>query len=223
MSFYLKTKDGILSYERHFVQSLCMHIEPHTRNLATRLLSELSAGDMANPIEFSSILYDEMRQLAKQMMNSERDNHTLQPTALVHEAFIRLINADGLDINSKDHFFLLASKVMRRILIDHARSTNRLKRGGGQQVLSLTIADPESKSPMDPSEILALDDALDRLRELDERKAKIVELRFFGGLDEETSARILGISRSTASSDWRFARAWLMNQLSDEEGSGADE
>lgn len=223
MSFSSKNKGWILGSQRPFVQSLYMQFEHHTRNLATRLLNEFSASDMANPIEFSSMLYDEMRQLAKQMMHDERDNHTLQPTALVHEAFIRLINADGLDINSKDHFFMLASKVMRRILIDHARSTNRLKRGGNWHQVPLTVVNPESKSPMDPSEILALDEALDRLKSLDERKARVVELRFFGGLDEETSARILGIARSTASSDWRFARAWLMDQLKDENGPRTNE
>lgn len=192
------------------------------RILATRLLTGMTDLDQSDPVELSAILYDEMRQLAQMMMHSERKNHTLEPTALVHEAFIRLINAEELDIRSQDHFFLLASQVMRRILIDHARSKNRLKRGGDWQVVSMSIAEPESKSAIDPDELLAIDEALDRLRELDERKAKIVELRFFGGLDEETAARILGISRSTASSDWRFARAWLMDQLSSHSRSNTD-
>jgi len=195
-----------------------MHTDFTTQRLATRLLTRLSAGDLSDPAEFSAILYDEMRQLAQQLMKSERRDHTLEPTALVHEAFIRLINADGLDINSEDHFFSLASQVMRRILIDHARSANSLKRGGDQQVLKLTISGIESPAPIDHAELLALDEALDRLRDHDQRKAKVVELRFFGGLDEETTARILGIARSTASSDWRFARAWLMNQLHDKNG-----
>ncbi|MFK7758524.1 MAG: ECF-type sigma factor [Phycisphaerales bacterium] len=183
------------------------------KDQATQLLTQLTQGQAGDPTELSAMMYEELRTLARQMMASERQNHTLQPTALVHEAFMRLINAQSLDINSEDHFFMLAARVMRRILIDHARGTNRLKRSGSNQQVSLTIADPESKVPVNPSDLLAIDEALDKLRELDERKAKIVELRFYGGLDEETAARILGISRSTASSDWRFARAWLLDQL----------
>ncbi len=200
-----------------------MPIDPASRRTATGLLTKLSSAQLNDPSDFLELLYDEMRQLAKQMMGSERENHTLQPTSLVHEVFLRLINAEDLDINSKDHFYILAAQTMRRILIDHARSNNRLKRGGGQLHLPLTIADPESKKPLDPSEILALDEALEKLRLLDERKMKIVELRFFGGLDEESSARILGIARSTASNDWRFARAWLMNELKDDTGSTSDD
>lgn len=162
------------------------------------------------------MMYEEMRGLARQMMASERQNHTLQPTALVHEAFLRLINTSGLDVNSEDHFFMLAARVMRRVLIDHARGRNRLKRSGGREQVPLTVASPEFATPINPSDLLAIDDALEKLRALDERKAKVVELRFFGGLDEEISARILGISRSTASSDWRFARAWLLNELSND-------
>lgn len=214
-----------------------MHSDSETRLQATRLLSDwtgsglpehlLSAAEESiaegvDPTELSTLMYEEMRQLARMMMNAERNNHTLQPTALVHEAFLRLINTEGLDVRSQDHFFMLASRVMRRILIDHARTKNRLKRGGDWRVISMSIAEPEAQTPFDPSELLAIDEALIRLRNLDERKAKIVELRFFGGLDEETAARILGIARSTASSDWRFARAWLMDQLKASCGPDSD-
>ncbi|MEX0876380.1 MAG: ECF-type sigma factor, partial [Phycisphaerales bacterium] len=142
-----------------------------------------------------------------------RASHTLLPTALVHEAWVRLAGSSELEVGSQDHFFLLASRTMRRILIDHARGVSRIKRGGGRGRVSLTIADPESSEALDPAELIALDEALGRLRELDERKARVVELRFFGGLDEETTARVLGIARSTASSDWRFARAWLQRMI----------
>lgn len=205
-----------------------MYSDSESRDHATRLLSDWSSSGLSeraffgldstgsegiDASELSVMMYDEMRQLARSMMNNERQNHTLQPTALVHEAFLRLINTDGLDVRSQDHFFLLASRVMRRILIDHARTKNRLKRGGEWCMITMSIAEAEAQSPFDPSELLAIDEALEKLRKLDERKAKVVELRFFGGLDEETAARILGIARSTASSDWRFARAWLMDQL----------
>lgn len=182
---------------------------------ATAMLTRISLGDDADSSALSALLYDELRELAQSMMNNERANHTLQPTALVHEVFLRLINAQDLEINSQDHFFILAAQVMRRVLIDHARGVNRIKRGGGKEQIPLTIADPESDQPIDPSELLAIDEAIERLRALDERKAKIVELRFFAGLDEESAARVLGIARSTASSDWRFARAWLLRELAD--------
>lgn len=182
---------------------------------ATAMLTRISRGDDADSGELSALLYDELRELAQGMMNHERADHTLQPTALVHEVFLRLINAQDLEINSQDHFFMLAAQVMRRVLIDHARGANRIKRGGNQQHIPLTIADPESDQPIDPSDLLAIDEAIERLRALDERKAKVVELRFFGGLDEQAAARVLGIARSTASSDWRFARAWLLRELAD--------
>lgn len=198
-----------------------MHTDSDIQIQATQLLTNLSRNGLEDPGELSAMMYDELRLLAKQMMGDERQNHTLQPTELVHEAFLRLINSTGLDINSQDHFFLLASRVMRRVLIDHARGHNRLKRGGQHQQVSLTIADPESDAPIDSADLLAIDEAITRLRALDERKAKIVELRFFGGLDEEMAARILEISRSTAASDWRFARAWLLNELSNDSGSSS--
>lgn len=198
-----------------------MEIDPTIQTQATRMLTRWTNDTSHDPAELSALLYDEMRSLARLMMNNERNNHTLEPTALVNEAFVRLINAQELDIQSRDHFFMLASRVMRNILVDHARSASRLKRGGDRQRISITIADPSTDSPIDPADLLAIDEALDQLRSLDERKAQIIELRFFGGLDEETSARILGISRSTASSDWRFARAWLLSKLSDQPASPA--
>lgn len=186
------------------------------------MLTGITVGAGGDPAAFASLLYDEMRQLARQMMAGERANHTLQPTALVHEAYLRLINSDGLAVESQDHFFLIASRVMRNILIDHARGVNRIKRGGDRDRVPMTMANPEADRPIAPDELLALDEAVEQLRGLDERKAKVVELRFFGGLDEEMCARILGIARSTASSDWRFARAWLMEKLGDRVAWGTD-
>ncbi len=200
---------------------MCDRAELQTH--ATRLLTGFVSSDQPGFEELSLILYDELRALAYQMMSSERANHTLQPTALVNEAFMRLINSDGLDINSKDHFYALASQTMRRVLIDSARASGRLKRGGDHERVPLTIAAPQSKSTLDPEELIAIDESLDRLRALDERKAKIIELRFFGGLDEESTARILGISRSTASNDWRVARAWLLNELASHQSRGDDD
>lgn len=184
---------------------------------ATRLLEALTRDSDADPSLLLDAMYDELRAVARGMMNQERIAHTLQPTALVHEAYVRLINTDGLQVESRDHFFLLASQVMRRVLIDHARGVNRIKRGAGFDRVCLTIADPESQAALDPADLLALDESLNMLRDLDERKARVVELRFYGGLDEESTARILGIARSTASSDWRFARAWLQNAIGSSE------
>jgi RNA polymerase sigma factor (TIGR02999 family) len=190
-----------------------MTTNPGIQRQATAILSRITTGDDSDSAILSELLYDELKSLARQMMNAERADHTLQPTALVHEVFLRLINTDELEVNSENHFMMLAARIMRRVLIDHARAIKRQKRGGDHKHVSLTIADPESNEPISPETLLSIDDALEKLRALDERKAKLVELRFFAGLDEEHAARILGIARSTASSDWRFARAWLLRQL----------
>lgn len=179
------------------------------------MLTRVTLGDQGDASAFSELLYGELKLLAREMMRSEQANHTLQPTALVHEVFLRLINTDEVDVNSKDHFMMLAAQVMRRVLIDHARGVNRQKRGGERQRVPLSVANPAFEEPINVEQLIMIDEALERLRGLDERKARLVELRFFGGLDEESAARILGISRSTASSDWRFARAWLLKQISD--------
>lgn len=191
-----------------------MPTNPAIQSRATKLLTRVTMGDQGDASAFSELLYGELKLLAREMMRSERANHTLQPTALVHEVFLRLINTDEVDVNSKDHFMMLAAQVMRRVLIDHARGVNRQKRGGDRQRVPLSVADPAFEEPMNAEQLITIDEALERLRTLDERKARLVELRFFGGLDEEAAARILGISRSTASSDWRFARAWLLKQMS---------
>jgi RNA polymerase sigma-70 factor (ECF subfamily) len=196
-----------------FSYNATMPTNPGIQRQATAILTRITTGDDADSAILSELLYDELKSLARQLMNSERADHTLEPTALVHEVFLRLINTEEVNVNSKDHFMMLAAQVMRRVLIDHARASKRNKRGGDHNRVPLTIADPESNEPISPETLLSIDDALCKLRELDERKASLVELRFFAGLDEEHAARILGIARSTASSDWRFARAWLLRQL----------
>lgn len=190
-----------------------MPTNPGIQRQATAILTRITSGDDADSAILSELLYDELKSLARQLMNAERADHTLQPTALVHEVFLRLINTEEVNVNSKDHFMMLAAQVMRRVLIDHARASKRIKRGGEYSRVPLTLADPESNEPISPETLLSIDEALKKLRELDERKARLVELRFFAGLDEESAARALGIARSTASSDWRFARAWLLRQL----------
>lgn len=177
------------------------------------MLTRVTLGDQGDAGEFTELLYGELKLLARDMMRSERANHTLQPTALVHEVFLRLINSEEVDVNSRDHFMMLAAQVMRRVLIDHARGAKRKKRGGELQRVPLSVADPAFDEPISAEQLIIIDESIERLRDLDERKARLVELRFFGGLDEEAAARILGVSRSTASSDWRFARAWLLKQL----------
>lgn len=196
-----------------------MPTNPAIQSRATAMLTRTASGADDDTAALSELLYDELKALARQMMSGERDDHTLQPTALVHEVFLRLINADEINVNSQDHFKMLAAQVMRRVLIDHARASKRLKRGGDNARLPLTMADPESEQPMPPERLLMLDEAIEKLRALDERKARLVELRFFGGLDEDTAARLLGVARSTVSSDWRFARAWLLRQLGDPEAN----
>lgn len=177
------------------------------------LLSRIASGQTPDASELSTVLYDQLRGIAGAMMAGERVDHTLQATALVHEAYLRLLGTTEIDQASRDQFVALASVVMRRILIDHARAAGRQKRGGERRRLPLSAVHPQAELGMNPGDLIALDEALTALGELDARKARVVELRFFGGLDEDATARILGIARSTAANDWRFARAWLLNRL----------
>ena len=159
-------------------------------------------------------LYAELRALAGSFLNRERADHTLQPTALVHEAWIRLSAQDGSRWSNRAHFFAVAAQCMRRILIDHARRKGRHKRGGElQRVTMVTDLTPS----LEPAEVdvLALDEALQRLAELDARQAQVVELRFFAGLTVEEVAQALDVSARTVAGDWRLARAWLSRELDD--------
>jgi RNA polymerase sigma-70 factor (ECF subfamily) len=158
-------------------------------------------------------VYDELRQLAAVHLRDDRPGHTLAPTALVHEAYVRLAESPAAGIGGRVHFFRLASKVMRQVLVDHARARNAAKRQGGRQRVTLDGGLlPDEQSAVD---FLALEDAMVRLEAMSERMARLVELRFFGGLTEEEAADALEISRTQAARDWRTAKAWLASELSE--------
>lgn len=178
---------------------------------ATDLLLDATRGDPAALRRMLPIVYRELRRLAVAYLGRERAGHTLQPTALVHEVYLRLIDQARADWNNRAQFLGLAATMMRRILVNHARAHAAGKRGGvGAERVSLTLADAEREPPID---MLALHDALTRLAEHDERKARVVELKFFGGLTTEEIARVLDISVPTVERDWSFARAWLFQQM----------
>lgn len=156
-------------------------------------------------------VYDELRGLAAAMLADQRPGHTLQPTALVNEAYLRMLRQSRLKVDSRGHFFKLAAKVMRQVLVDHARAKGSQKRGGDRGRVTLDGQDaPATDSGVD---ILALDDALSALSALDERKGRLVELRVFAGMTLDEAADALGVARSTAALDWRFAKSWLSAQL----------
>jgi RNA polymerase sigma-70 factor (ECF subfamily) len=186
----------------------------------TVLLTKLQNGDEGAASKLIPLLYDELRRLARGYMRRERPEHTLQATALVHEAYIRLVNESPVNWQGRSHFVGIAANVMRRILIDHARGHLRAKRGGNQHPVSLDEA--LVFSPAKSAELLHLDEGLKRLAEIDPRQSKIVELRFFGGLSVEETAAHLGISPKTVKRDWSVAKAWLHGFLkeSNEDFSG---
>lgn len=176
----------------------------------TRLLHELQGGSESAADALVPLVYDELHQMAVQHMRRERDDHTLQPTALVHDAYMRLVDQRGAGWQNRAHFFGIASRAMRRILVDHARKRRAAKRDGGQRV----TLDASAMQAAEPSvDVLALDEALSKLAALDARQARVVELRFFGGLSVEETAEVLGISRATANRDWTFARAFLQREI----------
>ena len=179
----------------------------------TQLLAAAASGDSAVAEELLPIVYDELRALAASYFRHERDNHTLQPTALVHEAFVQLVDQTSVQWQSRNHFFAVAARAMRNILVNHALHKGRAKRGGGWRRVGLEVADDQTPMTEDVLDIIALDNALKKLAELDERKSRLVELRFFGGLTSEEAAEVLGISRATAAEDWRLTRAWLSREL----------
>jgi RNA polymerase sigma-70 factor (ECF subfamily) len=177
----------------------------------TQLLAQLRAGQRDAESKLIPLVYAELRRLAAHYLRGERPDHTLQPTALVHEAYLRLTKLHDVDWQSRSHFFATAATVMRRILVDHARAQNANKREGCRDAISLEEA--LVVSPARSLQLIVLDDALDRLAKLDVRRSKIVELRFFGGLSEEETGEVLGISARTVKRDWRVAKAWLYNEV----------
>jgi len=178
----------------------------------TELLDQLSAGSEKALDDLLPLVYGELRRQAARYLRRERQNHTLQPTALVNEAFIKLVDQRNVRWQNRAHFFGVAAQAMRRIVIDHARTKHRVKRGGVQQAVTLDegmiAADARSV------DVLALDEVLTRLAALDERQARVVELRFFGGLSVEETAEVMEISPATVKREWSMAKAWLYNELS---------
>jgi RNA polymerase sigma factor (TIGR02999 family) len=177
----------------------------------TGLLLDWRAGKPEAANRLMELVYGELHGLAARQMHREHGDHTLQTTALVHEAYLRLCGSEPIDWQNRGHFFAVAAQQLRRVLVDYARRRRSEKRGGGQIKLSLAEADCPV---VDRDErLLAIDEALTRLEALDERAAKVIELRFFGGLSEKEAAGSLGISVATLKRDWEFARAWLASQL----------
>jgi RNA polymerase sigma-70 factor, ECF subfamily len=183
------------------------------RPRATQFLTGAAKGEPAALAGLTGLVYEELRGLAAAYIRRERTGHSLQPTALVHEAFLRLIDAEGVEVRDKRHFFAIAANTMRRVLVEHARARNAAKRGGGVQ--RVTLAGLQAPSPDADTEVVALDEALERLAQIDPRQARIVELRFFGGLTVEEVAESLGLSKRTVEGDWALARAWLLRELTE--------
>jgi RNA polymerase sigma factor (TIGR02999 family) len=177
----------------------------------TKLLAAMRRGDPLAEANLVNLVYEDFHALAKRYMNRERPDHTLQPTALVHEAYVRLLRDNPAEWQSRAHFFAAASIVMRRILVDHARSRAAAKRPGGKQRVELD----EFMASANPriEQLLILDEALTRLADWDRRQARLVEMMYFGGLTECEAAAVMGISERTVKRDWRAARAWLQSQL----------
>jgi len=181
-----------------------------TENL-TQLLIEACNGDKQSLDEILPLVYNELRRIAQNYLNRERHDHTLQATALVHEAYLRLIDQRKVDWKNRSQFFGLAAQMMRRILVNHAEAHNAGKRGSGQKLqLDETVDVSFEENP----DLLALDGALKRLAEFDEQKSKIVEMRFFGGLTLQETAQVLEKSHATIEREWAFAKAWLYRELS---------
>jgi len=178
----------------------------------TVLLRRVSSGDREAENELIPHIYQDLRRLAAGYLRRERSDHTLQPTALVHEAYLRLIGSQGVAFQDRSHFFRLAANAMRRILVDHARNRKAGKRGGG--AIRIPLEDFLISSDELSDQILQVDAALTRLAAVDQRQAKIVEMRFFAGLSEEEISAALDISTRTVDRDWAMAKAWLYGELS---------
>lgn len=177
----------------------------------TQLLDDVSAGKEHALENLIPAVHAELRRQAARYLRRERQNHTLQPTALVNEAFIKLVDQRNVRWQNRAHFFGVAAQAMRRILVDHARAQHRIKRGGVQQ--NVTLDEGMLAAAAKSIDVLALDEALSRLTSIDERQARVVELRFFGGLSVEETATVMDISPATVKREWSMAKAWLFSQL----------
>lgn len=178
----------------------------------TQLLIEWRDGDQTALDRLIPLVHQELRRLAHHYLKQERREHTLQTTALVNEAYLKLVDHKGMHWQNRAHFFAVAAQAMRRILVDHARTRDALKRGGGLAMTNLdeaaTVADTQA------AELLALNDALDQLAHLDARKSRIVELRYFGGMTVEEAAEVVGLSPTTVNREWQSAKTWLLRTMS---------
>lgn len=185
----------------------------------TTLLAEWSEGNQQALKELTPLVYEQLRHLAARQLRHERPGHTLQSTALVHEAYLELVDQRRAHFQDREHFFAVAAQIIRRILVEYARSRNSAKRGGGRTMLTLdeALAVPERRD----MDLVAVDDALSSLSQLDPQQGRIVELRFFGGLTIEGTAKFLGISTATVTRDWSVARSWLHRELSRKSAYGS--
>ena len=188
-----------------------------TRHQITELLAEWREGNQSALDELYPLVYDELHRLARRYMSRERKDHTLQTTALINEAYVRLVDQKNVNWENRSHFFAISAQIMRRILFDHARRHAYAKRGGGAQQVSLE--EVAAITPEQGRELVRLDEALKSLAERDPRRSQVVELRYFGGLNNEEIAGVLHVSENTVTRDWNMARAWLYQQLT---GSGAN-
>ncbi|MCI0586792.1 MAG: ECF-type sigma factor [Planctomycetes bacterium] len=179
---------------------------------ATQWLQAAAGGDSRAAERAFEAVYAELRARAAQALRGERAGHTLQPTSLVHEAFLRIVKAEGLEVRTRDQFLALAARAMRRVLVDHARARARRKRGGGRERVPLDSL-PMPLQASEGADLQEVDRALEALGRSSERQERVVELRFFAGLSASEAARVLGVSQATVERDWRAARAWLANRL----------
>ncbi|MBV9217315.1 MAG: sigma-70 family RNA polymerase sigma factor [Acidobacteria bacterium] len=178
----------------------------------TDILRSWQAGDADAPERLFPLVYDELKRRASHFLSRERRDHTLQPTALVHEAYLRMIDQTLPTVENRLHFYSLASRIMRQVLVDHARRHNAEKRGGAASRLSSESIEVCSDTSL--GDVLQLHEAIEQLSDLDRRKAQVVEMRYFGGLSDQEIAGILNVSEKTVQRDWQFAKAWLYKELS---------
>lgn len=183
-----------------------------TQQEVSQLLRAWSEGDQSALEKLMPLVYEELRRMAKRHMDRQNPGHTLQTTALIHEAYLRLVDQKETRWQNRAHFFAVAARAMRHILVDYARSRHAAKRGGAAVAVSLDEAAVASDERA--SEMVALDDALESLAAIDRRKCQVVELRYFGGLSVDETAEVLKVSRETVARDWRLARTWLLRELS---------
>jgi RNA polymerase sigma factor (TIGR02999 family) len=181
-----------------------------SRNDITGWLQAWSRGDETALDRLTPVVYAELRQRARRLMGRERGGHSLQPTALIHEAYLRLVGSAPVDWRDRGHFYALSARLMRQILVDHARSRGRTKRGAGAMPIAF---DETVMGPRETPDLVRLDDALHALAETDARKSRVIELRFFGGFSVDEVAAVLEVSPQTVLRDWRLAKAWLQREM----------